>query len=348
LKDILADLDQWQSQGEEIALATLVRVQRSAPRPAGARLIMTRTGLMAGSVTSGCVEADVFERAMQVLDSGVPSIASYGIADELGFQVGLSCGGSVDVLVEPFIASDDWKSLRRAVEGCLPAVYAVGLSPRGLLGHKLTLIPGEGTTGSIAPELDGTIVEQANQIVRSGGTKILSLPWTGEETRVYLEAFLPEPELVLIGATHTAISLSRMAKEVGMKVTLMDARSSLATEERFPEVDRIVRAWPEEALSRMNLGDHSSVVVLTHDPKFDVPALAGALRSNARYIGALGSRVTHEQRKGQLRKQGFTDSDFQRIRSPIGLNIGSRTPQELALAILAEIVALRYQRDGGF
>jgi xanthine dehydrogenase accessory factor len=309
---------------------------------------MTRTGRMAGSVTSGCVEADVFERAMQVLDSGVPSIASYGIADELGFKIGLSCGGSVDVLIEPFPAGEGWNSLRRAVESCLPVVYAVGLSPRELLGHKLTFIPDEGRTGSIAPELDGAIIEQANQIVRAGGTKILALPGAGEEARVYLEAFLPDPELVLVGATHTAISLSRMARAVGMKVTLLDARSSLATEERFPEVDRIIRAWPEEALGRMNLGEHTSVVVLTHDPKFDVPALACALRSGARYIGALGSRVTHEQRKGHLRRLGFSDTDFQRIRSPIGLDIGSRTPQELAVAILAEIIAVRYEGDRGF
>lgn len=347
MKDIFPDLDQWQSQGEEIALATLVRVQRSAPRAPGARLIMTRTGRMAGSVTSGCVEADVWERAKQVLDSGVPSVASYGITDELGFQVGLSCGGSVDVLIEPFIAGDAWKCLRWAVEGNLPAVYAIGLAPRELLGHKLTVIPGGKATGSIAPELDGTILEQASQFVRSGGTRILALPGSGEGFQVYLEAFLPVPELVLIGATHLAISLSRMAREVGMKVTLLDARSSLATEDRFPEVDRIIRAWPEEALSRMNLGEHTSVVVLTHDPKFDVPALAGALGSKARYIGALGSRSTHEQRKDQLRKLGFTDADFQRIRSPIGLNIGSRTPQELAVAILAEIIAGRHEGGSG-
>ncbi|MFQ6026861.1 MAG: XdhC family protein [Dehalococcoidia bacterium] len=345
MKDILPDLDRWQSLGEEIALATVVRVQRSAPRPAGARLIVTRKGLMAGSVTSGCVEADVFERALQVLESGKPVVVNYGIADELGFQVGLSCGGSIDVLIEPFYFGDEWNCLRRAIEGQQPAIYAIALAPSQLLGHKMTMIPQEGCTGSIAPELDGILLNEGGQLAGGGGTKIISLPWEGGEAQVYLEAFPPEPNLVIIGATHTAISLSRMAKEVGLRVTLMDARSALATEERFPDVDQIIRAWPEEGLSGMSLGDHSSVVVLTHDPKFDVPALAGALRSKTRYIGALGSRVTHEQRKSQLRKQGFTDTDFSRIRSPIGLNIGSRTPQELAVAILAEMLAVKYERD---
>ena len=344
MKDILFHLDEWQRQGEEIALATVIRVQRSAPRPTGARLSVTRSGRMAGSVSGGCVEADVFERAIQVLDSGEPSVVNYSIADELGFQVGLSCGGSIDVLIEPFVPDAAWESLRQAVEHEQPAVYAIGLAPANLLGRKMTMLSGGESIGSVLPAFDSLLVEEGHNLLRAGGTKTITLPWDGEEAQVYLEAFPPAPSLVLVGATHTAVSLCRMAKEVGLQVTLIDARSALATEERFPSVDQIIRSWPEEGLGQLCLGDHSSVVVLTHDPKFDIPALAAALNSNTRYIGALGSRSTHEKRKIRLREQGFNDADFDRIRSPIGLDIGSRTPQELAVAILAEILAVRYER----
>ena len=159
-----------------------------------------------------------------------------------------------------------------------------------------------------------------------------------------MEAFRPSPSLLIVGATHTAMSLCRLATEVGFQVTVVDVRTALATPERFPDASRIIHAWPDEALAQVPLESYSSLVVLTHDPKFDVPALACGLRSQARYVGAQGSRSTHEGRKQQLRQQGFTDADLARIRAPIGLDIGSRTPAELALAILAEVLAVQYNR----
>ena len=344
MKDILQDLDLWESQDEEIALATLVQVRRSAPRLPGARLCVTRSGRMSGSVSGGCVETDVFERAMQVLDSRAPEVASYGIADEMGFEVGLSCGGSIDVFIEPFVPNDEWEALRRTVERQQAAVYAIGLSPKSLLGLKLTRPVGGPTVGSIDPALDGLIAGRGDQLLRGGGTDVVTLPWGGEQAQVFLEAFHPAPRLLIIGATHTAVSLCRLASEVGLEVIVIDARSALATPERFPDALRIVHAWPEEALAQVPLDAYSSLVILTHDPKFDVPALAGGLRSDARYIGAQGSRVTHDGRRKQLREQGFSESDLDRIRAPVGLNIGSRTPAELAVAILAEVLAVRYDR----
>ena len=344
VKDILPDLDLWQSQGEEIALATVVRVQRSAPRPPGARLCATRSGRMSGSVSGGCVEADVLVRAMQVLDTRTREVVSYGIADELGFQVGLSCGGSIDVLIEPYAASEDWDALRRSVERRHPSVYAVGLSPAPLLGRKLTMVTDGPAVGSIAPSLDGRIVELSDRLLQTGGTRVVNLPWQGEQAQVFLEAFRPTPSLLIVGATHVAISLCRLAAEVGFEVTIIDARSALATLERFPDAGRLIRAWPDEALAQVSLDSDSYLVVLTHDPKFDIPTLASALRSQVRYMGALGSRVTHEARREELRRQGFSDADLARIRSPIGLDIGSRTPAEIALAILAEVLAVRYDR----
>ena len=344
MKEILPDLDLWQRQGEEIALATVVQVRRSAPRPPGARLCLTRSGRMSGSVSGGCVEADVFERAMQILDSRDPDVVNYGIADELGFQVGLSCGGSIDVLIEPFVSDCEWDTLRRAVERQQPVAYAIGLAPAPLLGRKLTRLIEGRSVGSITPSLDSWIAEESDQLLQIGGTKVVTLPWQGEQARVFLEVFRPSSSLIIVGATHTAISLCRMAAEVGFQVIVIDARSALATPERFPDAKRLIHAWPKEALAQVSLDSYSSLVVLTHDPKFDVPALAFGLNSRARYIGAQGSRVTHEGRKQQLGRQGFTDADLARIRSPIGLDIGSRTPAELAVSILAEVLVAQHNR----
>ena len=344
MKELFSDLDLWLSQGEEIAMATVVEVRRSAPRPAGARLCVTRSGRMSGSVSGGCVEADVFEHAMQVMDSRKPEVVNYGIADELGFEVGLSCGGSIDVLIEPFVADAEWDAARRTVERQETAVYAVGLGPAPLIGRKL-VGPVQGRAiGSIATALDSQLADESDRLLRTGGTKVVSLPWQDEEAQVFLEVLRPSPSLLIVGATHVAISLCRLATEVGFEVTVIDARSALATEERFPDANRLIHAWPEEALANVPLDGYSSLVVLTHDPKFDVPALACALQSQARYIGAQGSRVTHEGRKQQLREQGFSDDDLARVRSPIGLDIGSRTPAELALSILAEVLAVQYDR----
>jgi len=299
---------------------------------------------MSGSVSGGCVEADVFERAMLVLDNGEPEVASYGIADELGFEVGLSCGGSIDVLIEPFSINDEWEALRGCVENDHVAVNAVGLGPKSLLGRRLVGLDSGHTVGSVASALDGALVDQGESLLKTGGTKVVTLPWRGEDAQVYLEAFLPAPRLLIVGATHTAISLCRLATEVGYQVTIVDVRSALATTERFPDAKQIIHEWPEEALEQAPLDGYSSLVVLTHDPKFDVPALASGLQSDARYIGAQGSRVTHEGRKQQLSQLGFSDTDLERIRAPIGLDIGSRTPAELALSILAEVLAVQYHK----
>ena len=344
MKYILPDLDLWQSQGEEIALATLVQVRRSAPRPPGARLCVTRSGRMAGSVSGGCVEADVFERALQVLDSRNPELVNYGIADEMGFEVGLSCGGSIDVFIEPFVSDDEWDTLRRAVDGQQEVVYAIGLAPEALLGRKLTRVIDGRAVGSIDPSLDKDVAEVGDRLLRTGGTNVVTLPWQGGEAQVFVEAIRPSPTLLIVGATHTAISLCRLATEIGYQVTVIDARSALATPERFPDAERLIHAWPDEALVQAPPGRYTSLVVLTHDPKFDVPTLASALQSEARYIGAQGSRVTHERRKQDLKQQGFSDADLARIRAPIGLDIGSRTPAELAVAILAEVLAVQYDR----
>ncbi len=345
MRDVLTDLDRWLSEGEEIALATVLQVRRSAPRPPGARLCMTRSGRLAGSVSGGCVEADVFERAMKVLDKGRPEVVNYGIADEWAFEVGLSCGGSIDVLIEPYVPDSAWDALRQAVEDQQPVALAIGLAPQTLIGRKATVLEDGAAVSSIDPSLDGPIAAEACRLLQVEGTNVVSFPWQEGEATVFVEAFPPQPSLFIAGATHLAIPLCRMAKEVGFRVTVADARSVFATQERFPDADQLVRAWPDQALDEFPLDPYSYVTVLTHDPKFDIPTLARALRSQARYIGALGGRVTHRRRKEQLLQQGFTDAELARIRAPIGLDIGSRTPEEMAVAILAEMLAVRYGRD---
>ena len=344
MKELLQDLDRWREQGEELALATLVSVRRSAPRPPGARMLITREGQMAGSISGGCVEGDIVERALHVLDSGESALAEYGISDEQGFDVGLSCGGEIEVLIQPFEATDAWQAVRSRVEGQQPAVLAVGMRPTALAGRQLAIIAAD-VVASIDAALDEKLIEEAASALRKGAARTVALPWRDEEAQVFLDVFAPPPRLYIIGATQVAISLAPMAKRLGFHVTVVDARSVLATEERFPDVDDLLRAWPDEVLSGGALDARSAVVVLTHDPKFDLPVLEVALRSEAGYIGAMGSRKTHAKRIDELQARGFGEDDLARIHAPIGLDIGGSAPEELALAILAEVVASGHGRS---
>ena len=345
MKEVLTELDRWQREGEAIALATLVRVRGSTPRLPGARLGVTRSGKMAGSVSGGCVENDVVEHAMQVLDAGRPVVATYGVADELGLEVGLTCGGSIDVLIEPFTAHEAWQAARRAVEGQEPVALGIGLAPAGLLGRKLAVLADGTTVGTIDPEVDRRVAAEASRLLREGGTHVLAVRCGDEDATVYVEAFPRPLRLFIVGATHAAIALCRMAKRLDFHVTVIDARAAYASRERFPDADALCCVHPVEVLDEARLDASSYVVTLTHDPKFDLPALARAVRSEARYIGAMGSRATHERRKAELERLGLAGADLARIRAPIGLDLGGRTPEEVAVAILAEVQAVRYGRD---
>ncbi len=346
MREILRELDRWLEQGEEIALATLVQTHGASPRPPGARLALTRSGSMIGSVSNGCVESDVFERALRVLDEGRPVLQSYGIDDELGPAVGLSCGGSIDVLIEPFRPGEAWAGLRAALAAQRPAALCLGVSPDALVGRSMAVLGHPAVAGSLDAELDATVGTEASRLLRAGGHRTLALPWRGAHATVFIEAFPPQPRLFIAGATHTAIPLCRMARELGFHVSVIDPRSAFTRAERFAQADALLREWPHEVLDRAELDSNCYVLTLTHDLKFDIPALARALRSEVRYIGALGSRRTHERRKAKLREEGFSDRELARIHTPIGLDIGARTPEEVALAILSEIVAVRHGREG--
>ncbi len=341
MKEILASLERWRREDEAVALATLVRVEGSAPQVPGARMWVTRNGEMVGSVSGGCVESDVYERALQVLDGGQPVLAHYGIADELDLGVGLSCDGVIDVLIEPLVATEVWQHLLQALDQHQPAALAVGLTPQPLLGRKLVVVGNRPAAGSIDPSLDPWVVTEARRQLANGGTCVTTRPWTDGEATIFIEGFAPPRRLLIIGATHTAVALCHMGKALDFHITVIDPRTLYATAERFPEADQIVHAWPAEALDAVPIDAGTCIAVLAHDPKLDLPGLARALRSEAGYIGVMGSRRTHERRRAELRKAGFSERDLLRLHAPIGLDIGARTPEEIALSILAEMLAVR-------
>jgi len=344
MKKILAELLGWSRKGEEIALATLVRVGGSAPRRPGARLGVTRSGRLLGSVSGGCVENDVVETAWRVLDSGRPALATWEAGDAPDWEAGLTCGGGIEVLIEPFCEDEGWRALGSALEADRPAALCVGLAPAALRGRRL-VVDGDRTTGSIDADLDAAIVARARGRSGEEGAGVVALPGRGEDVEVFLEILLPAPRLFIVGATHTAIPLCRMARVLGFRVTVIDPRSAWANAERIPEADELLLDWPTPALEAAGLDDRSYVLTLSHDPKLDLPALERALASPVRYIGALGSRRTHEARKARLRELGFDDEALARVRSPVGLDLGGRSPEEIALAILAELVAVRNGGD---
>lgn len=338
MNDIFSQAEAWQAAGEDVALATLVETRGSTPRPAGARLIMTRSGLIHGSVSGGCVEADVFERALRVLDNGRPEYAEYGIADEMGFEVGLACGGTINVLIEPFHMDTAFEALRSAIQTKERAVLAMAVAPEQLAGKRL-LVTSERAIGGINASVDAEVADDARVLI---GQESAQLKTYGEAS-VFLETFAPPARLFIVGATHVGAALAQIASNVGFSVTVIDARGLFATPERFPGIE-VVQDWPDRAMKTLGVDDETYVAVLTHDPKFDLPALEFALRSSARYIGAMGSRKTQAQKRQTLKDEGFSESDLARIHGPIGLDLGARTPEEVAVSILAEIVAARYGR----
>ncbi|MEE3327364.1 MAG: XdhC/CoxI family protein [Myxococcota bacterium] len=341
MREILPTLDRWLDTGEKIALATLVDTHGTTPRPAGARLCLTESGLMEGSISGGCIEGDVFTRGLQVLEESKAVLTRYGIESDVGVAVGLSCGGEVDVLIEPFQDDRVWRAVREAIENRRPAALCTTLAPEPWLGRRLAVLGDGQTEGGIEAEVDALLTQRAPDLWKDGGHEILETEISGEPVRVVIEAFAPPPRLYIVGATHIATILCPMASTLGFHVSVIDPRTPFATPSRFAQADQLILEWPQEFLAREELDDSAFVLTLTHDMKFDIPTLAHALRSEAGYVGALGSRRTHEKRLSELRAEGFDEVDLGRIHTPIGLNLGGRSPEEIALSILAEVVATR-------
>jgi xanthine dehydrogenase accessory factor len=324
VREILPELTRWRTRGDRIALARVVATRRSAPRPIGSKLIVSETGELAGSVSGGCVESEVVEAAREVLAGGEGRLLTFGISDELALTVGLPCGGEIDVWVdEPDPQFLD--ELTQVVRDDRRAVSFVDL---------------DDGTERLVREGDDDI---ADELIRSGHSKIVEL----DGRRVFADVFGPPPRLFVYGAIDTADALCAAAKAIGWRTVVADARSRFATKERLPNADEVIVAWPEEALAQVQPDHTTAILVLTHDDKFDLPLLTGALETDAYYIGLIGSRRNQERRRELLRETGLDESGLDRINGPAGLDIGAHTPAETALSMLAEIMAVRAGRDGG-
>ena len=354
MKELLTTLDAWRATGEGIGRAVVVRTFGSAPRPEGAVLLRADDGRIAGSVSGGCVEGAAAEEIEAARANGRSRVIRYGISDEEAWDVGLACGGTIDVLIEPMLRDevvDAAVHLGRAVATPLPAdapPAAFGLYPPGTGAppEPAIVVGSDGTmTGSLGSEAaDEALRAAAAEALLRGTSRTVEIAGRS----VFVEAFPVKPRLVVVGAVEVARSLVRLARELGFETVVIDGRASFATPERFPpdQVDRLVVGWPDEVADEIGLGPDDAVAVLTHDVKFDEPAIVEALRRRCRYVGAVGSRKTQGDRRERLREAGLTDEELARLRGPVGLDLGGRAPAETALAILAEVVAERYGGSG--
>ncbi|MFF3257927.1 XdhC family protein [Streptomyces sp. NPDC002932] len=353
--DIAEELDRWAGQGREFAVATVVAVGGSAPRQPGAALAVDRDGTVIGSVSGGCVEGAVYELCQQALEDGITVRERFGYSDEDAFAVGLTCGGIIDILVTPVRADDPARpvyaaALATAARGEAAAIARVTDGPAELLGRPLLVRPDGAHEGGLGghPELDRTVAAEARAMLDAGRTGSVTLgadgSLCGQPLTLLVESSVPPPRMIVFGAIDFAAALVRAGKFLGYHVTVCDARPVFATKSRFPEADELVIEWPHRYLARTTVDARTVLCVLTHDAKFDIPLLQAALRMPAAYVGAMGSRRTHLERNERLREAGVTELELARLRSPIGLDLGARTPEETALSIAAEIVA---DRRGG-
>ncbi|MEU6006094.1 XdhC/CoxI family protein [Streptomyces sp. NPDC047453] len=353
--DIAEELDRWVAQGRDFAVATVVAVGGSAPRRPGAALAVDADGTAIGSVSGGCVEGAVYALCRQALEDGETVLERFGYSDEDAFAVGLTCGGVIDILVTPVRAADPARTvaasaLAAAARGEAAALARIVSGPARLLGRALLVRPDGSWEGGLGghPELDRTVVGEASAFLDAGRTGTLEIGERGSRCgaplTVLVESAVPPPRMIVFGAIDFASALVRVGKFLGFHVTVCDARPVFATRARFPEADEIVVEWPHEYLARTGVDARTVLCVLTHDAKFDIPLLKLALRLPVAYVGAMGSRRTHLDRSRRLREVGLTELELARLRSPIGLDLGARTPEETALSIASEIVA---DRRGG-
>jgi xanthine dehydrogenase accessory factor len=316
----------WRAEGRRVALATVVSTWGSSPRPVGSQLAADEAGEFVGSVSGGCVESAVIAEARAILGGAPPKLLAFGVSDEQAWEVGLACGGKVEVFVQSLAGRDEaLRQLRAARRARHPALVATDLSTGdiALVAGADAAAPPAGPA-ALAKEAARALADERSRAVECDGR------------RYFLQVFAPPRRLVLVGAVHIAQALVPMAVAAGYEVFVIDPRSAFSTASRFPGVT-ISRRWPAAALAEIGLDRRSAVVTLTHDPKLDDPALEAALRSEAFYIGALGSRKTHAARLQRLRETGFTDPELARIHGPVGLSIGAVSPAEIAVSILAEL-----------
>jgi xanthine dehydrogenase accessory factor len=363
VRDILSRIAPWWEAGESFGLATVTRTYRSAPRDPGAALAVSGAGghEVAGSVSGGCVEGAVYELSLEVCRTGRPALQTYGVSDDDAFAVGLTCGGIIDVFVERVDKTSfpEFGKIAAAVGSGEPVAVATVISGPGQTGARRVIwaddttsaggaSPAPGTLGSA--RLDAAVDDDVRGMLAQGLTGVRRYGRHGErrgdDLSVFVNSFAPPPRMLVFGAIDFAAAVARAGKFLGYHVTVCDARKVFATASRFPDADEVVVDWPHRFLAGTEVDARTVICVLTHDPKFDVPLLEVALRTPAGYIGAMGSRRTHDDRLARLREIGLAQAELSRLRSPIGLDLGARTPEETAVSIVAELIQLRWGGTG--
>ena len=331
MRDILTDIQHWEKEGESIALATVIQTWGSAPRKIGSHMAFTLSGKITGSVSGGCVENAVIEAGMRVLKTNHPQLLHFGVADETAWSVGLACGGSIDVFVQPLDAQV-FQEIKRVInheEGVIH-VTIIGGSDE-LLGEQILIREDQIIAGSLGNEMDSRVLSLSPEISAPQQLTI-------EEAQVFINVIRPAPTLVIVGGVHIAIALASLAKTLGYQTILIDPRKAWGNEIRFPHVDRLIQTWVDDAFEQVKINSSTAIAVLTHDPKIDDPAIKLALNSSAFYIGALGSKNTNAKRRERLLGDGVSESQMDKVHAPIGLDIGAQNPEEIALAVMSQIV----------
>ncbi len=336
--EILDTIDTWLEQGQAVALATVVETWGSSPRQAGAKMGITADMAIVGSVSGGCVEGAVIQEAVDCLADGRPRLLHFGVSDETAWDVGLACGGKIAVYVEP-LDKGWWQAASCAVrENRAMATATILAGPSA--GQRVYIDTASGEIG----ESPGSAAGQREDLVAAARSalerKQIERKLIGD-LDVLVEVLRPQPRLIMVGGAHVAIALQSFARQLGFQVVLVDPRQVFASHDRFPDIERILTSYPDKAFPQLGLDSETYIAILTHDPKIDDPALRAALPSRIAYIGILSSRRSHQQRVERLTAAGLDPQLFERIHVPIGLEIGAKTPEEVALAIMAQIVAVK-------
>jgi xanthine dehydrogenase accessory factor len=349
MRDIVEGLIAWRARDEPFALATVVRTWHSAPRPPGTAMAVSAAGEVLGSISGGCVESDTYELARQVIDTGQPQLARFGVTDDDAFAVGLTCGGGIDVFVERVddVHHPRFDEILDAIKVHRPTVVAT-ITSGPAAGQHLTMDEAGLVASPAGPEYDVSVLSRMSALLNRSATELHAAdPVTGPQSAsVFLQSFAPPPRMIVFGAVDFAAAVATIGKFLGYDVTVCDARAVFTTQARFPDADRLVVDWPHRYLRTQAVDESTVLCVLTHDPKFDVPLLKVALETPARYIGVMGSRRAHASRLQALRDEGVPDSRLERLASPIGLDLGARTSEETAVSIAAEIIAAAHGATG--
>ena len=342
--DVIDKIETWCQQGQQIGVATVINTWGSSPRPVGSKLIATLRGDIAGSVSAGCVEGAVIEACYEAVKTRQPRVMKFGVADENAWEVGLACGGTIEVMVEPFSALGGiYDPLRQHLAAHEPlAVVSVLGGPPEHINRKLIVYPDGRSEGDLTlsgPGCHDDVVRRALDLLAQGSGGTLELK---DGPQLFVEVYPPVPRLIIVGAVHVAEVLVCMANLLGFDTIVVDPRVAFATRERFPQARQMIQQFPQHVLPGLALDASAYIAVLTHDPKLDDPTLHIALTSQARYVGAVGSQRTHTKRLERLRQAGLTDAQLARLHAPIGLPLGGRSPAEIALSIMAQITQVRY------